>query len=70
MSEREKVESIVLIYSTAGDRLNERQRVAYKGHRKKFIKWLAKQGKTPEKLEGYAYDTYCAYSNIICQFHR
>lgn len=36
MSEREKVESIVLIYSTAGDRLNERQRVAYKGHRKKI----------------------------------
>jgi hypothetical protein len=37
---------------------------------KKFIKWLARLGKTSEKLEGYAYDTYCAYSNIICQFHR
>lgn len=70
MNEREKVEGIVLIYRPTEDYLNDRQRVAYKGHREKLIKWLAKQGKNPEKLEGYAYDTYATYANVISQFHR
>lgn len=69
MNEREKVEGIVLIYSPTEDYLNERQRVAYKGHRERLVKWLAKRGTNPEKLEGYAYDTY-TYANIIPQFHR
>jgi integrase len=70
MNERAKVEGVVLIHQPTEDYLNSRQRVAYRSHRKKLIKWLAKQGKNPEKLEGYAYDTYCTYSNIIDQFHR
>ena len=70
MDERAKVEGIVLIYEPTEEYLNQRQRVAYEGHRKKLIRWLAKQGKDPEKLEGYAYDTYYTYANVICQFHR
>lgn len=32
---------------------------------------MARQArKDPEKLEGYAYDTYYTYANVICQFHR
>ncbi|QGA83020.1 site-specific integrase [Halomicrobium sp. LC1Hm] len=70
MSERAKVEGIVLIYEPTEDYLNERQLIAYRNHREKLIKWLARQGKDPERLEGYAYDTYYTYANIICQFHR
>jgi len=70
MIERDKVEGIVLIYEPTAEYLNKRQRVAYRGHRKKLIKWLAEQGKDPEKLEGYAHDTYYTYANVIDQFHR
>lgn len=70
MSEREKVEGIVLIYEPVEEYLNERERIAYKNHREKFIRWLATQGKNPDQLEGYAKDTYYTYANIICKFHR
>jgi hypothetical protein len=70
VDEREKVEAIVLIYEPTDAYLNERQRVAYRGHPKKLIKWLSKQGKAPEKLEGYAHDMYYTYANVIDQFHR
>jgi hypothetical protein len=70
MDERAKVEGVVLIHQPTEYYLNSRQRVAYRSRREKLIKWLAKQGKNPEKLEEYAYDTYCSYSNIIDQFHR
>lgn len=70
MNERVKVEGIVLIYEPTEAYLNQCQRVAYEGHRKKLIKWLAKQGKDPEKLEGYACDTHYTYADVICQFHR
>jgi len=70
MSEREKVEGIVLIYQAVEDYLNERQRVAYRGHREKLIRWFATSGKDPDALEGYAKDTYYTYANIVCQFHR
>lgn len=70
MNERERVQGVVLIYEPTEKYLNSRQRVAYRGHREKFIKWLAKQGKDPEKLEGYAKDTYKTYANITDQFHR
>jgi integrase len=70
MSEREKVEGIVLIYEPVEDYLNSRQRIAYREHRRKYISWLAREGQDPDALEGYAYDTYYTYANIGCQFHR
>jgi len=70
MVEREKVEGVVLIYAPTGDYLNNRQCIAYEGHREKLIKWLATEGKDPVELEGYAYDTYYTYANIIDQLHR
>ncbi len=45
MSEREKVESIVLISEPSQDSLDEGQLVAYESHRWKSLKWLARQGK-------------------------
>ena len=70
MSEREKVEGIVLIYEPVEEYLNSRQRIAYREHRRKYIRWLAQEGKDPDALEGYAHDTYYTYANITCQFHR
>lgn len=70
MSEREKVEGVVLIYEPVEDYLNSRQRIAYREHRRKYIDWLANRGQDPDAIEGYAYDTYYTYANITCQFHR
>lgn len=70
MNEPEKVEGIVLIPEPTREYLNERQLVAYKHHREKLLKWLARVGKSPEKLEGYAHDTANAYASILDKFHR
>ena len=70
MSNRDRVQSIVLIHAPVEERLNQRELVAYKSHREKLIRWLATQGKDPDKLQGYATDTYQNYSNAICKFHR
>ena len=66
----DKVEGIVLIPTPSLDYLNERQTVAYKSHRKKLIRWLSRQGKNPEAIEGYAHHTAKNYASIIDRFHR
>lgn len=66
----EKVEGIVLIPGPSLDFLNERQRVAYKSHRRELLKWLARQGKNPDALEGYAHHTARNYASIIDKFLR
>jgi integrase len=66
----EKVEGIVLIPGPSRDFLNERQRVAYESHRRKLLKWLARQGKNPDALEGYAHHTAKNYASIIDRFLR
>jgi hypothetical protein len=68
MSEREKVEGIVLIYEPVEEYLSSRQRIAYREHRRKYIDWLATRRKDPDAVEGYARDTYYTYANIACQF--
>ena len=70
MSEAEKLEGVVLISDEARKMLSERQEVAYRRSRQRLVDWLAYEGKDPEKLEGYAKDTFKVYSNIICMFHR
>lgn len=70
MTEREKVEDVVLIYQPVEDYLNSRQRIAYREHRRKYIDWLANEGQDPDAFEGYAYDTYYSYANLTCLFHR
>jgi site-specific recombinase XerD len=70
MNNPEKVEGIVLISGPAREYLNERQLIAYKGHREKFLKWLARMGKDEDDLEGYAHDTAKNYSSITDKFSR
>lgn len=70
MSKPDKYENVVLISEPSQEYLNERQKIAYKGHRKKLIQWLKQEGKDPEKLEGYAHDTARNYATIIDRIHR
>lgn len=70
MSKPEKHEGVVLIHEKVEELLSERQRIAYKEHRRRYIDWLAYEGKNTDALEGYAIATYRVYENITCQFHR
>ena len=70
MNSPEKVQGIVLMSAESRDSLNQRQEIAYENHRREFITWLARMGKSPDKLEGYAYDTAKVYANILDKFHR
>ncbi|WP_277541314.1 tyrosine-type recombinase/integrase [Haloarcula laminariae] len=70
MYKPDKYENVVLISVPSHEYLNERQVIAYKNHRKKLIKWLKREGKDPESLEGYAHDTARNYATIIDRVHR
>lgn len=47
---------IVLVTEPSRERLNERQRIEYRNHRRAFIEWLSLRGKSPDTMEGYAHD--------------
>lgn len=68
MSEREKLHGIVPAHEPAEECLNARQRIAYREHRRDFIDWSETRGKEPDAYEGYAYDIYYVYANVVCQF--
>ncbi|MGB9986208.1 tyrosine-type recombinase/integrase [Salarchaeum japonicum] len=70
MSKPEKVEGIVLIPGPTQAYLNDRQQIAYNGHRETLVKWLARMGKDPEKLDGYAHHTAKNYASILDKFYR
>lgn len=69
MNNPDKVEGIVLMSALSRGSLNERQLVAYENHRRE-PSWLARMGKSPDKLEGSAHDTAKVYANILDKFHR
>ena len=46
---------IVLVTEPSRERLNERQRIEYRNHRRAFIEWLSLRGKSPDTIEGYAH---------------
>lgn len=46
---------IVLISDPASESLNDRQKVDYRSHRKRWVKWLLNLGKNPEKADGYSF---------------
>lgn len=70
MDESNKYENVVLLSEPSLEFLNQRQEIAYQGHRKKLIKWLSQEGKEPSKLEGYAHHTVKNYATIIDKLHR
>lgn len=70
MSDTQKHKGCVLFSKQTSTALNERQLIAYREHRKKFIDWLRTTGKEPDERLGYSIDTSKAYCTILDKFHR
>lgn len=70
MKYEDRVQSIVLISDPTANTLTEKQLVTYRNHRENYIDWLCNRGKSPEKREGYAYDTANNYAHISDRWHR
>lgn len=66
----ESVDDITYLTDPAEKRLNPRQQVAYKQHRRGHAEWLYNLGKTPEKAEGYSLTTVDARLSQIDLFYR
>ena len=51
------IEDVQIVPETTEERLNNKQFEHYKNWRTRFIRWLANEGKNPDKAKGYARDT-------------
>ena len=65
-----QIDDLTLITEPVRERLNERQLVDYRAHRKQMLSWLLNFGKNPDRAEGYAYDTVHRSSYRIDQLYR
>lgn len=54
---RENIHDIVIIPQRSEERLDQRQLMNYRTHRKKPIERMLHLGKDPDRAEGYAWDT-------------
>lgn len=70
MSKPDKVQGIVTVPEPSQEEVNERQLIAYKAHREKYINWLSNMGKDPDALEGYSHHTAKNHASIVDKFHR
>lgn len=61
---------IVLVPEPTREKLNDRQRVDYRNHRKQFVKWMLNLGKNPDKAEGYAFDVVRRRVHDVDLFYR
>jgi len=57
MPDGDGIDGISLVPQPSRDRLNERQIIDYRNHRKEMVKWLLNLGKDPSKAKGYAHGT-------------
>jgi site-specific recombinase XerD len=64
MNRSERLQGCVLISKPSLNRLNQKERIRLKEHRKPYIKWLNHRGRDPEALKGYAPDTAKMYAAI------
>lgn len=66
----EKVDGIVVVPEPSREYLNERQRIDYRDHRQKLIKWALNIGKDPEKANGDAHSTVRQRTYRLDKFYR
>ena len=66
----EEIEGIPLIPEPSRARLDERQQMSYREHRRDFLEWLLVFGKDPEKAEGYAQRTVLNTAQRLDLFYR
>ena len=69
-TDREAICRVPLVTDLSWEQLNERQRVNYREHRRKLLKWLHDLGKSPDKGEGYAEDTIYNRGYRLDVFYR
>lgn len=65
-----ELEDLTLITGPSENQLNQRQLVDYKAQRTDCLQWLLQFGKTPDKVEGYAFETVRARANRMDMFYR
>jgi integrase len=65
-----KIEGIKLITEPAENQLNQRQRLDYRNHRQKLLKWLLNIGKDPSTATGYSSSTVRYHVYRLDKFYR
>lgn len=70
MTESDTIDGIAVIPKPSRKRLNDRQKVDYKHHREKLLKWMLNLGKEPDKARGYAHETVRRRSTNTDMFYR
>ena len=68
--EEDRYEGIILVSGPARQQLNEKQRVSYRDHRRRFVQWLLTFGKDPDAAEGYARDVVERRAHDTDAFYR
>jgi integrase len=68
--EADRYDGIILVPAPTRQRLNEKQRVNYRDHRRRFVKWLLAFGKDPDTAEGYARDVVERRAHDTDAFYR
>jgi site-specific recombinase XerD len=69
-SENGEHRPITIITNATCNRLNERQQVDYREHRKSLIDWMLHLGKNPKKAEGYSFPTVRRRAYGLDRFYR
>lgn len=64
------VESILLVPESAQERLNDRQVVDYRSHRRDLVRWALHLGKDPSTADGYAHGTVKHRAYRIDSFYQ
>lgn len=65
-----ELNGITVITENVEDRLNERQLLDYRKHRRDCLRWLLERGKFPGDYKGYAETTVSARGYRMDQFYR
>lgn len=66
----EPARSIKIVPGPNEEQLNEQQLADYRGYRYEFINWLRREGKNPEKVEGYSDYTVYETAYKCARFDR
>ncbi len=64
------VDGVPLVPDQTAENLNERQRLAYREHRRHLISWMNDLGKIPEKAVGYAQSVVRTRTYRLDSFYR
>jgi integrase len=70
LSMLDTVENIKLVTEPAETRLNPREEIAYREHRRQIAEWMVSVGKQPDRAEGFSLTTVRARMYRLDKFYR